>query len=196
MRRMSRRLFTAIAAISFLICIATMLLWIRSYWRWDTLSQTTPDAAGRLRLISIESVNGRLVIGVAHNSSRNLPNWTRDGRFLHTQDASTVTFYRTTLRQWIGFDFNRFTSRRSGASEWHLTIPSWFIALLTAGAPAVWLMPLVRRKNRRRPGFCPSCGYDLRASPDRCPECGADRPTAPSWLPKTKPNAKTPRSPR
>ena len=37
-------------------------------------------------------------------------------------------------------------------------------ALLTATA-------IVRRRFHR-PGHCPKCGYDLRATPDRCPECG------------------------
>ncbi|HEX4797626.1 MAG TPA: hypothetical protein VH370_27780 [Humisphaera sp.] len=48
--------------------------------------------------------------------------------------------------------------------------PFWFGVL-----PAAWIAAasLRRWKQRRiRPGFCPVCGYDLRATPLRCPECG------------------------
>jgi hypothetical protein len=56
-------------------------------------------------------------------------------------------------------------------SKW-VTMPTWFVAGLFAVLPALWVRGrLVRRQNRRR-GHCPACGYDLRATPSRCPECG------------------------
>jgi hypothetical protein len=52
-------------------------------------------------------------------------------------------------------------------------VPWWWIA----AANLTFLFAVALRDHRRRrprPGHCPACGYDLRASPDRCPECGRE----------------------
>ena len=62
-------------------------------------------------------------------------------------------------------------------------LPCWVVLVVFGAIPMVFLVRPVARALRRqlfhRPGHCPHCGYDLRASPDRCPECGRPTPAAP-----------------
>ena len=67
-----------------------------------------------------------------------------------------------------------FALLRAGETGWLL------YRLMLAGSVVTCLVCvfLVRRNARARQrrlaaGWCPACGYDLRATPGRCPECGA-----------------------
>ncbi len=50
---------------------------------------------------------------------------------------------------------------------------SW-IGLCLAVLAYLHLLPVHRRRKRKKLGLCIKCGYDLRGSKDRCPECGEE----------------------
>ena len=56
---------------------------------------------------------------------------------------------------------------------WAIIAPHWFLALILAILPTIWLF----KWNKRRklgPNACPGCGYDLTGNETGvCPECGA-----------------------
>jgi hypothetical protein len=74
---------------------------------------------------------------------------------------------RTSYRGWI--DGKGVTLFPSGSLDTAMFYPAWvlFVFALVAWIARRWL-----GAERRESGFCPACGYDLRATPARYPECG------------------------
>ncbi|HEY2585700.1 MAG TPA: zinc ribbon domain-containing protein [Tepidisphaeraceae bacterium] len=175
---MIRRLFTVASVISLLLCIATVVIWVRSF-----ASET----------ILLESSRGRfLLIGIDCPSKA-----VREARDAATLDdflaqitvpPPNLTIGATALpppspveHRGLGFLLVRGewceipiagTTNFWTPPFWIVGVPYWFITFLTAAIPMAWLWVRFRTAQRRRSNRCPACGYDLRASSGRCPECG------------------------
>jgi len=154
-----KRLFDFLAILSLLLCLATVALWVRSHG-WNDNLEHDSGAPGWMLSVEFSSEAGRLVIkiveapypfshsnGWLYYSVPNVVDW-QDARFGYRY----ITDQANTIRC--------------------LWFPHWFPALLFAILPGIRLVKIVRARRRYRPGLCPHCGYDLRATPERCPECG------------------------
>jgi hypothetical protein len=151
------RLFTLLAALSLAGCIAAGVLWARSM-------QFPANRAG----------------GDVLNLSMNDPKWWAISR------NGEITLCRQDGRDWgkefPGFDragFKYGGLRGPNGSLYNLAVPHWFVMTLCGIPPVAWTISAWRRRSRRRPGVCRSCGYDLRGNISGvCPECGSPSPAS------------------
>jgi hypothetical protein len=190
---MARRLFALCSALSLLLCVAACVLWVRSYWAYDSFTYLWQgNVAGDYHLMQydLRSSGGRLWYSLSEE------NWTaqelardgyngpaglaaeREAGFFHGSGRTAddplssprvlnLIFGRPSVWNRLGFRYRFAEGRLTSAFA-----PHWFVAFVTAIVPIGWLWRRLRQQNRLRTGLCPACGYDLRASPDRCPECG------------------------
>ena len=168
---MLRRLFTVLSALSLLLCVAVIVLWVRSYWRWDHVSRHEFEP-GRQRICAWDSNRGRTSL-----------NW---GALPSTPDtASSVMWMRTsgpprnvpaTVRQRWLYEYQ--VTVNGAETIRYLAVHDVWLVVITSVMPARWLLGVRRRRRLTHAGHCPTCGYDLRATPGRCPECGTPAPTA------------------
>ena len=170
MRRLARILLNAVTMLSLVLFVATVALWVRSYWRGDYIRFVRPGRP------NAESFFAHLVLGQGGAGIQVgllSPEWA--GRVWperwdwKIKDQAPIGYADDWSANRWGFsieardDFSVFRSRI-------VVFPLWLPTLLLALLPLARLVRLVRR--RHKPGLCPDCGYDLRASKDRCPECG------------------------
>jgi len=85
-----------------------------------------------------------------------------------------LTTYPTGHRWFFARPFDTYQQRGPISTFNRIQIANWAVCFLAAAIATGSL--LLRERLAARPGACPSCGYDLRATPHRCPECGAIPP--------------------
>ena len=160
---MIRRAFTVAAALSLLLCIATVVLWVRSYWAadsvwWNGFNRVHAIVLSRGKLgLFFQQINASAPFSVTANRGHR---WNQVPSDMHANGREGLGFGYATLRDAYG-------SRQTAL------VPCWFFAICAGTLAAVLLWG--RRRMRvwlRRQNRCERCGYDLRATPDRCPECG------------------------
>jgi hypothetical protein len=182
---MKRHLFNTLSALSLVLCLGFVGLWIRSCCVWDSLSYCTIKEQGPPIVTAnytIASERGAIdcelwqVKQHPMETLADFASWPLGQVKRHTSTPREVPPFR-----WFRFAHARPNNLgpKKTLDIYQVRIPSWFPCLLTAIPPALWLRRTHRKYKRAKSGLCPTCGYDLRASQDRCPECGSPIPTPP-----------------
>jgi hypothetical protein len=132
-----------------LACAAVILLWTRSDLRYE---QIVMPAGPRAWLLILQ--HGIFQFG------QGTPRGPAHFDWLNLSYAQFGNDYPQNPAWWFYFTHNR--------AGWCIGIPLWLCAMI----PAIFLAISLRRRKKPLPGYCRTCGYDLRATPERCPECG------------------------
>jgi hypothetical protein len=184
-RRLGRICVNVTTMLSLLLCAATLVLWVRSYWVSDQYRYPDgPDA----QVLSTWGMLGAwghppspvpLTFGFPE-----IPRGYHQGRPFTLGppcgSASEVGFrggFAFAGVSWFRTDGGPIPNGYT-APFYQATVPHWLVALLFGLLPATRGLRRLARGPRRVHGQCRTCGYDLRATSERCPECGTVRKVA------------------
>jgi hypothetical protein len=169
---MKRRLFTILSALSLLLFVAVVVVWVRSYFRVDELSRRSYEE-GTIDFARIRSQEGiiyywRIVLRAERPADVIFFNWSRNPT---TMVAEIPDAWHDRRSHWPGLWIKREIVRdEGGISEAHYEIRAsyWLFAAaaaLISSAPLALVARRLSRLQRTRRGRCYLCGYDVRATP-------------------------------
>jgi hypothetical protein len=184
---MIRGLFTIAAVISLLLCAATVVLGVRSYWAWNAVMWEARGGSVSGYFYGIDSASGEIAyveedwafdVWVDHLRWKSFP---PPDEPLSEQIHNSASDYFGHGWSRHGFIFGTFrdVSGQGGSRipRRAIGVPYWFLGLFFATLPCIWLRSTLRRGSRWRNWCCKSCGYDLTGNVSGiCPECGTPVP--------------------
>ncbi|HEV8290609.1 MAG TPA: hypothetical protein VGP94_01740 [Tepidisphaeraceae bacterium] len=154
---MVRWMFRIVCIVSMLVCIAVL-----------TYSLFTPDGH-QLRFHTAdyryELHNWRRSAGTAVSLEIMGGKLWPDGAFRAPPGKRWDSSWQRTNELPLGIVVDRSPANNPAAATYfRILVPIWLLVVVSGVLPAIWLWRVVRRMRKRGPGFCVSCGYDLRAS--------------------------------
>jgi hypothetical protein len=181
MKRFRQWLFSGLTAVSLVICMTTITIWIRSEFDSDTYVQVLINPAtgtaitdyvimddGRLALVRVDGIYPGYIL---YYGSRWTPPYVRQ-----VHGWAHVPFDNAGWA-WLPKGPSGVIIYLGGKVQTQIVVRFWVLVALTAPLPIIWFIRRRRESRWRRLGLCSKCGYDLRATPDRCPECGTETST-------------------
>ena len=180
----ARRLFILASIFQVAMCVAAASLWVRSYWRGDTLDRRIlgmnadegPHASWFfMHQWNIESACGELHFGMRSVEQDGYSEWYTP-RFEVRDYRDPVPFDLYRARRIAGFHWS---SGHVDHGDWNATrryltviIPDWAVFAMMCLLSTASFYGWSHQRKQYSIGLCCKCGYDLRATPNRCPECG------------------------
>lgn len=147
------------------------IVWFRSHWQFDRVFVSHGT------YVEIAVSAGQAFVtwsdaGPPAQERASLMWWSHPQRTIASIPSGRIVY--AGWRQ-LGFGVGTESSFYGGvpATFRRVIVPFWFVVCLALLWPGIRLLAWGRRRNRLRRGYCPMCGYDLRATPGACPECGA-----------------------
>ncbi len=181
-----RRILTLAVTASLLLCIATLALWVVSYFRLDCTRHIHHADGTRIGWM-IQSLDGRIeLLRFRDPPTGEDAGWSHYSVPVGHWLMPELSIYATRRRAIASpdaplFGFGVVAHKSYNSASRGMSFPNWFLVVCCAILPASRILAVMRSRRRHRSGRCTDCGYDLRATPARCPECGIQPPRSHPW---------------